>query len=109
MFGMAVIAFNGEPPTEPTVPVSISLARPSHPPNSSSATSTEAAPEPRTIIAVPRVPVHVAPPAQPAAVPKTAAAAPAVSPRASPVPSTPPVRLRQQSKDDDEEEDDDDC
>ena len=113
MVGMAVIAIKGEPPYEPppqrAATVSLSVARPSDPPNSSSATSTEAMPEPRTVVAAPRVPVPAVPAAPPIAVPKPAPALPVLSPSASPVPTAPPTRLRQQSEDDDDDDDEDDC
>ena len=110
MVGIAVIAINGEPLSEPAVSASLSFARPSDPPNSSSASSTEAAPEPRTIVASPHVPAPAVPPAEPAAVPKPAPPAPAVTPSALPAPRTPAAHLRQQSGDDDDDDDgEDDC
>src|SRR5215467_7585940 len=123
MIGMAVIAIIGEPPYQPLpappVTVSLSVAKPSGPPNSSSTARTEAMPERRTIVAAPRVPLPPAPPAQPTApkpAPPLSVLGPSASPgpsaassqRASPAPMAPPARLPQQSEDDDDD-DEDDC
>ena len=110
MVGMAVLAVKGEPPPESppqrAVTVSLSLAKPSDPPNSSSATSTEAAPE-RTIVAVPRMPGPAAPAVPATAVPKPVTPVPVLSRSASPPPTVPPARLHQQSEEDDDEDDND--
>jgi hypothetical protein len=95
------------------VTVSFTVARPSDPPNSSSATSTstQAVPEGRPIVAAPRVPGPAAPPAQPTAVPKPPPPLAVVSPSASPAPIAAPARLGRQSDvdDDDDDDEEDDC